>query len=282
MVQPIVAAAWLSRHVGSDEIRVVDTRWYLIDPSQGRAEYETDHIRGAVFLDLVHDLSGKEGPGRHPLPDPEAFARLLGRLGIGSNHHVVAYDGSGGAIASRLWWLLRHFGHYRVSVLDGGYPQWKESGYPVTAVAPTHRPEVFIPKVRSGETIDRDTLLASLGEVSIIDARAADRYRGDLELVDPVAGHIPTALSVPFTANLGTDGCFRSPEDLARYFRSVGLDRQQQLVSTCGSGVTACHNILAMHLAGFAQPLLYPGSWSDWSTAGFPAATGAEPGDPPA
>lgn len=281
MVSPLVSATWLSRNT-ADEVRVVDTRWYLGAPDRGRAEYEEDHLPLAAFLDLETDLSGPRGPGRHPLPDPETLGEKLGRIGISQDHHVVAYDSAGGAIAARLWWLLRHLGHYRVSVLDGGYPKWKEAGYPTTAEVPHHRPEVFAAEVRSGDTVDRGTLLAQLGAVSIIDARAGERYTGEVEPVDPVAGHVPTAHNAPFSNNLGADGCFRTPEDLAERFHSIGLDPRRPSVSMCGSGVTACHNVLAMHIAGFAEPLLYPGSWSDWSTEGFPLATGADPGDPPA
>lgn len=277
MLQPLVSVAWLARQIDDPELRVVDTRWYLADPDQGRREYQSDHIPGALFFDLETDLSAPTGPGRHPLPDPDVFADLLGSRGIGTDHHVVAYDASGGAVAARLWWLLRHLGHHRVSVLDGGYEHWRGSGYPVTAAVTRRRPEVFTPTIRPDDTIDRTELFERLGNVALIDARAPERYRGDLEPVDPVAGHIPTALSAPYTNNLTGDGSFKSPEELARQFRALGLDPDERVVSSCGSGVTACHNVLALHLAGFAQPILYPGSWSDWCANALPVATGPNP-----
>jgi len=282
VLQQLVSVAWLSENQTREDVRIVDVRWYLGEPDRGRAEYEDGHIPGALFMDLDSDLSAATGRGRHPLPDPNAFSEMVGRTGIGHDHHVIAYDASGGAIAARLWWLLRHLGHHQVSVLDGGFTHWRDSGYPITDTVIRFQPQVFVPNVRGDDTVEREVLRDRLGDLWIIDARSGERYRGETEPVDPVAGHIPTAVSAPYEDNLGPDGCFRTPEELADRFRSIGIDPDQQTVSSCGSGVTACHNILALHLAGFAEPLLYAGSWSDWATAGYPAAVGPEPGTVPA
>ena len=227
-------------------------------------------------MDLDHDLSAPHGPGRHPLPDPDVFMETLGRNGITPGTRVVAYDDRGGAVAARLWWLLRDVGHEQVAVLDGGLAHWPPDlmdAAPVTPPrtsyegAPGHMP-----------WIDRDQLTAALGTVTLLDARAGERYRGETEPVDPVAGHIPTALSAPLTDNLEPDEGFKSPESLEERFASLGGTGDEVVVSYCGSGVTACHNILAMEIAGMATATLYPGSWSDWSTAGGPAAVGPGPG----
>ncbi len=264
-------------------MRVVDVRWYLGQPGRGREAYLAGHIPGAIFLDLDTDLSAPpgEGPGRHPLPDPAVFARRLGRAGIGSGDLVVAYDDVGGWVAARLWWMLDNLGHRRVSVLDGGLPAWVEAGFPVSTEAPGFSPaRLELADAWTG-IIDRDALRAHLGEVVLLDARGAPRYRGETESVDPVAGHIPTALNAPTDGNLTADGRFLAPSELAARFRALGADGAADVVTSCGSGTSACHNSLAMRVAGLPDPILYVGSWSDWSRAGYPVATGSEPGDPP-
>lgn len=277
MLNPIISATALGKRLDDRDLRIVDVRSYLTDHTQGRREYAEGHIPGAIFLDLETDLSGTTGPGRHPLPVPQAFADRLGDLGIGDDHDVVVYDSAGGAIAARFWWMVRHFGHHRVSVLDGGWPVWRESDLPVTTEVPAHRPAIFSVRTSRDGTIDGKTLHSRLSELTVLDARAAERYRGDVEPIDAKAGHIPGAVNAPFSENLDDDGTFKTPEELARRFRDLGLDPQTEVVHSCGSGVTACHNILAMHLAGFAESLLYPGSWSDWSSSGRPVATGSGP-----
>lgn len=278
MVRPIVSSSWLAPRVDDDVIRIVDVRWYLDNPDRGRADYERAHLPGAIFLDLETELSGPTGPGRHPLPDFGWLASRLGELGIGDDHHVIAYDDNTGSIAARLWWMLRHVGHTAVSVLDGGFELWQASGFPTTDSIETLEPAAFTIRSVRDDTISRDELIGRLGEVALLDARAAPRFRGDIEPVDPEAGHIPTALSAPFDENLNPDGTFKSPEELARRFAAMGIEPDSDIVAYCGSGVTACHNILALHLAGLSEAMLYPGSWSDWSTAGFPVATGTRPG----
>ena len=280
---PLVAADWLAAHLDHDGLRVVDCRWYLGEPDRGPAAYRASHIPGAVYMDLDHDLSAHEGPGRHPMPDPATFMRTLGRCGIDPGTAVVAYDDRGGAVAARLWWMLRDLGHPKVAVLDGGLAHWDTSlmdSMPVESA-----PSSYEATAGQMPQMDRATLAGALGTVVVLDARAGERYRGEIEPVDPVAGHIPTARSSPLTDNLTADDRFKTPGELSAHFAGLGarfadLDAAAgaTIVGYCGSGVTACHNILAMEVAGMATPTLYPGSWSDWSTAGSPVAVGPDPG----
>lgn len=268
-MSPLVGVAALAARLDDPAWRVADCRWYLGEPERGRRAYDSGHLPGAVYVDLERHLSAPEGPGRHPLPDLADFAAAMGGLGIGTDHTVVAYDDRGGAVAARLWWLLRHAGHEAAYVLDGGLSAWQAAGLPTTTEVPCHP----VAELRAGPgampTVDRDELRARLGEVTLVDARAPARYRGDEEPVDPVAGHIPTAVNVPYEGNLGDDQRFLDPAELrARYPEAAG-----PVVAYCGSGVTACHDLLAMEVAGLAGGALYPGSWSDWATAGYPAAT---------
>jgi len=227
-------------------------------------------------MDLDTDLSAATGPGRHPLPDPDDFMLTLGRMGIEPGTAVVAYDDRGGAIASRLWWMLRDLGHDRVAVLDGGLAAWPVELMDGAAVSPPSC--TYAATVGHMPQIDRDQLAARLGEVVALDARDGERYRGEEEPVDPVAGHIPSARSTPMSDNLGEDERFKSPTELAAAFSYAGVGVGSEVVSYCGSGVTACHTILAMELAGLPPAALYPGSWSDWATAGMPVAVGPDPG----
>jgi thiosulfate/3-mercaptopyruvate sulfurtransferase len=266
-------------------LRLADVRWWLTDPGKGRRDYAEAHIPGAVFVDLDTDLVAPEGPGRHPLPDPVVFARRMEALGFDDGSEIVACDDAGGTIAARLWWMLDDLGHARVSVLDGGIGAWAAAGGPLTAVVPSPAPGRLSLRDRWTRTIDRAELVERLGAVRLIDARAAERYRGDLEPVDAAPGHIPTARSLPTAGSLEPDGRFLPPHALRARFEAGhagAADAETEVVTSCGSGVTACHSALAMRIAGLPDPILYPGSYSDWSRAGLPVATGDEPGEVPA
>lgn len=267
---PLVSTKWVGERLHDDEIRIVDCRFHLDDPDRGRSSYAAGHIPSARYMSLEDDLTGSAGPGRHPLPDPGEFAERLGSFGIGSDHRVVAYDGSGGAFAARLWWMLRALGHKRVTVLDGGWEAWSAEPRSVTSEPTVWKPAAFGGNGRWTGTIDGELLAESLGDVVVIDARAADRYRGEHEPIDPVAGHIPGAMNIPYQGNTDEFGCFLPAQVLAERFAAAAAGR---VVCYCGSGVTACSNLLAMAVAGMEGALLYPGSWSDWCTSGREIAT---------
>ncbi len=278
---PLVTADWLASHLHADDLRIVDCRWYLGEPDRGPTAYREAHIPGAVYVHLDRDLSAPSGPGRHPLPEPKDFVRTLGAKGIAPATTVVAYDDRGGAIAARLWWMLRDLGHEKVAVLDGGLAAWPRDLLESGEVSPPAAE--YVPATTGAmPRIDRTELADRLATSLTLDARARERYLGEDEPVDPVAGHIPSAVSAPLTDNLRLDGGFKSPQELAARFRELGAGAGTPVVSYCGSGVTACHNILAMELAGFEVGALYPGSWSDWSTSGMPVAVGPYPGRWPA
>ncbi|HEY5579007.1 MAG TPA: sulfurtransferase [Acidimicrobiia bacterium] len=279
MPGPLVSVSWLLHHLLEPEVRVVDVRWYLADPDRGKAEYAVSHIPGALYLHLDEDLSAPKGDGRHPLPESERLAKVLGGAGIGNQHHVVAYDEGGGGVAARLWWMLGHVGHRAVSVLDGGLWAWRAAEFPITSAITTHRPEVFLVDERDDDTIGREELRVRAGSILLLDARDPERYEGLIEPVDPVAGHIPTAVSAPYSDNLSESRTFLSPEAIRARFVELGAAEADEVVVYCGSGVTACHHILAMEAVGLQGARLYPGSWSDWSKAGYPVATGPEPGE---
>jgi thiosulfate/3-mercaptopyruvate sulfurtransferase len=287
---PLISAHELillrSGAVGERTIRIVDCRWVLGQPGAGAATYAAGHLPGAIHLDLDSDLADPTGygaPGRHPLPSPAAFAATLGRAGVGDDDLVVAYDDVGGWVAARVWWMLDVLGHEAVCVLDGGIAAWEASGGELTTEVPDLPPaELHLADAWSG-VIDREELQSRLGSVVLLDARAAARYRGETEPIDPVAGHIPTARSAPVDDNLlEPGGRFRIPAELAERFRELGADGSQgPVVTSCGSGVSALHHALAMRAAGLPDPILYVGSYSDWSRSGEPVANGPEPGDPP-
>ena len=280
---PLISPQALHDRLGARDLRVVDVRWVLGSPGAGRAAYEAGHIPGAMFLDLDTDLAAAEGPGRHPLPTPAAFRDRLERAGIGAGDEVVAYDDAGGTIAARLWWMLDNLGHERVRLLDGGLTAWLADGFPVTT-EPPDPPARGRLALRDAWTnvIDREALTAGLGTYVVLDARAGPRYRGETEPIDPVAGHIPTARNAPADGNFGPDKRLKPAAELAGRYRSLGAGGNAgPVVTTCGSGVTACYTSLAMRVAGLPDPILYPGSYSDWTRSGMPIATGDEPGDPP-
>ncbi len=283
---PLISPDRLFERIHDPDLRVVDVRWVMGAPGGGRAAYDAGHLPGAIFLDLDTDLAAEHGPGRHPLPTPRAFRDRLERVGIGADDEVVAYDAVGGTTAARLWWMLDDLGHERVSVLDGGLEAWLTAGYPITTDPPAIRPTGTLRLNDAWDRVtDRDAVAAGLGTIVLLDARAGQRYRGEVEPIDRVAGHIPTAVSMPASESLGPDGRLLPPERLADLLDAAGAtssDPATSVVVSCGSGVTACFTSLAMRLAGLPDPLLYPGSYSDWTQAEMPIAIGPEPGDAPA
>jgi thiosulfate/3-mercaptopyruvate sulfurtransferase len=262
----VVSTSWLAEHLGDDGVRVADVRWYLDPARVGRDAYAAGHLPGAVYFDVDRDLSSpggrRGGPlGRHPWPTPERVQDVMTAAGIGPDTLVVAYDDQSGATAARLWFVLRAHGHDRVAVLDGGLVKWLAEGRPLTTEVPAYAPRPFTARLRPELLASRDELLS--GVPLVLDARAPERYRGETEPVDPRAGHVPGAVSAFFAENL-QDGVFRSPGELRARYAALGADAATPVVY-CGSGVTACHDLLALHRAGLSGRL-YPGSWSEWSS----------------
>jgi thiosulfate/3-mercaptopyruvate sulfurtransferase len=267
---PLVDVDWLRAHLGEPDLAVVDCRWSLAEPGAGRRAYEQGHVPGAAFLDVDADLAAPPGPGgRHPLPSAAAFERAARRAGIDGGSRVVAYDEAGEGGAVRLWWLLRHFGHEHSAVLDGGMRAWREAGGPLEAGPPPERDGDFQARPRGDDTIGADELARRLGDpgLALLDGRAPERYAGEREPIDPVAGHIPGARNVPF-AELAPEGRFLAPAELRERLGNTAF------VAYCGSGVTACTLLLAAEVAGLPHGSLYPGSWSEWSGLGLPGETG--------
>jgi len=268
----IIGTNDLAEHITDSQWAIVDCRFQLADEPWGEREHRIAHIPGAVYAHLDRDLSGpKTGSnGRHPLPDPNALVQTLIRLGIGSGMQVVAYDQDSGMFASRLWWMLRWLGHDAVAVLDGGFAKWTAEGRPVGAAGSSHYarpPARFTATLRAGMAVGLDTIAGVVehGGALLLDARAPERYRGDIEPLDRVPGHIPGALNRFFQDNVGPPGVLRSPDELrATYLGIFGDVPVEQVVCYCGSGVTACHNLLALEHAGLQGAKLYPGSWSEW------------------
>lgn len=268
----LIAVEHLAEHLGDPTWAIVDCRYRLADLAFGRSAYAESHIAGAVFADIGDDLSGpvvRGETGRHPVPEVAALAATLSGWGIGQGVQVVAYDDSGGSMAARLWWLLRWLSHDAVAVLDGGWPLWQARGLPVRA-GPERRPgRQFVARERpelvwSAEQVEQARTDAAC---RVLDARNADRYHGENETIDPVAGHIPGAVSAPYVENLEPDGRFRSTEELRRrYLGLLGGVAADRAGCYCGSGVTAAHDVLAMAHAGLGEARLYAGSWSEWIT----------------
>jgi thiosulfate/3-mercaptopyruvate sulfurtransferase len=277
----VISVAELAAHLHDAGWVVCDCRHDLVDTGAGKRAYGELHIPGARFVHLDDDLSapmtGRNG--RHPLPEPERLARRAGELGIGNDSQVVAYDASGGYYAARLWWTLRWVGHDAAAVLDGGWDAWVRAGLPVTPDAPSVRPARFLARTRNDATMTAGLIATRMGQPQplLVDARSPDRYRGENETLDPVAGHIPGAVNRFFKLNLETDSRFKPAAALRREFSSaLGRVPPAQVVHYCGSGVTACHNLLAMEIAGLAGSRLYPGSWSEWcSSPARPVARGS-------
>ena len=265
----LVTTTALARHLDDPEWAVFDCRFQLADPAAGRRAYQRSHIPGACYADLDQDLSGPvtADSGRHPLPDPAELARRLGAWGVNENTQVVAYDDAGGAIAARLWWLLRWLGHEKAALLDGGLDQWRRDGHPVTDRVAARTPRTFTGRANPDGAVDTEALSAALaaGNCRLVDARGAERFRGEHEPIDPVAGHVPGAVNVPYSRNLDAHGCFRSAAELqALYAGELGTAPAGEVVTMCGSGVTACHTLLALEIAGWEGARLYAGSWSEW------------------
>lgn len=276
---PLVSVDWLADHLTDPRLRIADVRWTLGGPP-GRDRYDAGHIAGAIHLDAGGELSSPgQGPGRHPIPAPDRFGDLLGARGIGDEHVVVAYDDAGGSIAARLWWLFRHFGHPGAcAVLDGGIDAWTDAGHPLVTDAPDLAPSTWTAHPTGRGTLDADGVQDALeGGALLLDARAGERYRGEIEPIDPRAGHIPGALSAPWSTNVDDEGRFLAPGTLRARYAAIGADARPT-IAYCGSGLTATHTLLALELAGLPGARLYPGSWSDWSSdRSRPVATGATP-----
>jgi len=306
--RPLVTASWLRKRLGEPRLQVVDCRYKLGEPGAGERLYLEGHIRGAAYLDVDRDLAGPPGDrGRHPLPESDAFEAAARCAGIGDDTLVVAYDEAGEGGAARLWWLLRHFGHDQVTVLDGGLRGWREEGGELDTGAEETVPGNFRARQPETATAAADELAATLAEATepaaaeatepaaaeatepaaaeatepaggarrppiVLDARVPERYRGEVEPIDRVAGHIPGARNLPFM-ELAPEGRFLPADELRARFEEVGVQSGGDAVAYCGSGVTACVLVLAAEVAGIGPTRLYPGSWSEWSRRGMPVAT---------
>jgi thiosulfate/3-mercaptopyruvate sulfurtransferase len=280
-VNALVSTDWLAAHLRDPDLRVADVRWYLDPARRGRDAYDAGHIEGAVFLDVERDLAAPGGgrgllAGRHPWPSEAQVSRVMGAAGIGPGAKVVAYDDQSGATAARLWYVLRAHGHEDVAVLDGGITKWQAEGRPLTTAVPSPSTVRFEARLRPGFVLDKAEMTRTHRDRLVLDARAGERYRGETEPIDTRAGHVPRARSAPYTGNLGRDGIFLAAAELRERYAALGADREEPVVY-CGSGVTACHDLLALHVAGLGGRL-YAGSWSEWSSdPALPVATGHEP-----
>jgi thiosulfate/3-mercaptopyruvate sulfurtransferase len=265
----LISAATLHNNLYTPGWVIVDTRFALNNPEAGAKAYRQGHIPNARYAHLDKDLSSAitSVTGRHPLPDFRTLAEKLGQWGINTHTQVVVYDDAGGVFAGRLWWLLRCLGHNQVAVLDGGLKYWQKLRLPITTVLPTVKPCIFRPYPSDAAWLNATQVQDHLAQktICLIDARAPERFRGDQEPIDPIAGHVPGAVNRPFQQNLDSNGLFLSAEQLqAQFKRLIGSIPPDQVVHMCGSGVTACHNLLAMEQAGLRGSKLYAGSWSEW------------------
>ncbi len=267
----LISPAALKPHLGNDNWRVIDCRFSLTNPESGRQEYLEGHIPGALYAHLDDDLSSPihAGTGRHPLPAKESLREKFSAWGIDSTTQVVVYDASNGTMASRLWWLLRWMGHPAVALLDGGLARWKREGNPLSHELPIIKPRLFSEHVALEHCISSKELLDRLDspDYLLIDVRASERFTGEVEPLDRVAGHVPGALNLPLQNSLDVDGSFLPAPRLKVIYQTALADRFINNVSImCGSGVTACHTLLALRIAGMSSALLYAGSWSEWIT----------------
>ena len=275
---PLVSAAELLDALDDPSLRIADVRWFLGEPGRGQIEYAEGHIPGAIFVDLDKDLAAQPGQGRHPLPDPTAFANRMGELGFGDGHTIVIHDAGNGQHGARLWWMLDRLGHPSVYTLDGGITAWKAVDGPWTAARSTPVRATMTLATDWPGTMDRETVAASRGSIDLVDVRAPERYRGQTEPMERVAGHIPGARNRPCESLLTEDGRMMPAEDVLPLIRGEGERAERPLVISCGSGVTACFGMLAARIAGLPDPILYPGSYSDWVGANMPVVTGIDPG----
>lgn len=268
---PLLAGALAQK----SPVTLLDVRWWLGGPP-GRTAYEQGHLPGAVFVDLDVDLADPPGVrGRHPLPDPQRFATAMRAAGVRANQPVVVYDQGPGVMAARAWWLLRHHGHPLVRVLNGGIAAWQAADQPVTTATSTPQPGDFVAAPGVLPVLGADGAARIAAEGMLLDVRAGERYRGELEPVDPVAGHIPGAVNAPDTASTDADGLLLPADELRQYYAALGVRTERPVAVYCGSGVTAAHAVLTLEAAGFAGAGLYPGSWSEWvADPTRPVATG--------
>ncbi len=278
-MEPLIPVSELLERLGDPGLRVLDARFELLDPAAGERLYRAGHVPDAAFIDLDRHLAAppERHGGRHPLPDLDAFARAMEERGVGDGHEVVVYDQGGTFFAARAWWLLRYVGHDAVRVLDGGWAAYVAAGGAVSRDVPSTPPAEFRVRLRPEMAADRDEIRAHLGDPSwcLVDVRAPERYRGETEPIDPVAGHIPHAQNRPYTATMDAQGRFLTADALREHYR--GVAGRDTVVAYCGSGVSAAHAVLAMEVAGHGGARLYPGSWSDWcSYDDLPVAVGDE------
>ena len=280
---PLIAAEALAERLDDPRLAIFDCRFDLARPDSGRERYEDEHLPGAIYADLNRDLSGPVSSvsGRHPLPEPGDFAARLRAWGVNRDSTVVAYDDGNAMYASRLWWMMRWVGHERVAVLDGGLRRWMQLGLPLDDAIPARPPGDFVARLRPELVVDvaQVARASADGSLQILDARAPERYRGEVEPIDGVAGHVPGAVNHPFALSLAADGRFRPASELrAALADALGGRGAPDTVAMCGSGVTACHLLLAMEVAGLRGGRLYPGSWSEWSRdPARPVTRGATP-----
>lgn len=262
-MNPLIDVRTLAAQSAEGPITVLDVRWTLA--GSGRDEYAAGHLPGAVFVDLDTDLAASPGvAGRHPLPDADAFTRAMRSCGVFQARPVVVYDAGDSTAAARAWWTLRYFGHRSVKVLDGGYGAWLAAGQIVSTESPEVEVGDFTARPGGMPMVDADGAAAIAADGVLLDARAGERYRGEVEPIDPVAGHIPGAVSAPTVANVGPDGRFLAVAELRERFTALGIKPDVRVGAYCGSGVTAAHEVLAVVLAGLETPALYVGSWSNW------------------
>jgi thiosulfate/3-mercaptopyruvate sulfurtransferase len=270
MFRTLIDPSTLARHLADPRWVIVDTRFDLAHPARGEQEYLDAHIPGARYAHLDHDLSGaKTGTnGRHPLPTADQMRERFGRLGIGPDRQVIAYDADNAMYAARLWWMLRYMGHDAVAVLDGGLTRWIREGHAVRGGQEAWTPSIFRGEPRDGWRVDVSAVERGLGDPGgvLVDARAEGRYRGEGETLDKVAGHIPGARNYFYQRNLTAEKTFKSPDEIrAEWQALLGATPPRNVVMYCGSGVTACHNLLALEHAGLPGARIFPGSWSEWS-----------------
>ncbi|MCG2585395.1 sulfurtransferase [Massilia sp. TS11] len=272
MFTTLISASELAARLGAPQLVILDCRHDLVDHSAGRTGYNVGHIPGAVFIEMEHQASGPRRAadgsfrGRHPLPEKTDFLAVLRNAGVNDDSQVVVYDAQGGMFAARVWWMLRWLGHSAVAVLDGGLAAWQAAGQPMTAAEPHPAQGHLNLRAPLVESVDAAMVLANVQSQArlVVDARAPDRFRGENETLDPVGGHIPGARNRFFRENLEADGRFKSPAQLRAEWSAIVGDEAAHLIMQCGSGVTACHNLLALEVAGLRGAALYPGSWSEW------------------